>query len=388
MTGLAHGTTYHVRAYAINETGVVYGNDVVFTTPVFNPPVAKFYARPVSGCNPLTVHFTDQSSATPSSWAWDVDNNGSIDYTIQDPTHTYNEAGIYSVKLTVTNTSDSDTKTVTDFITVQPMVLPAVSISAFPSAKIEVGQLVTFTAIPVNGGTNPSYQWIVDGVITANTGSTFASTGLTNGQMVSCKMISSELCADPQVASSNVVILEVRPLNGIPLADAGADQLVGEWALVTLDATGSTDPDFDQLTYLWTAPSGITLSSTTYPKPTFTTPSVKKDTFYNFSLIVNDGIVNSLPSSVKISVDKDIKTSSKVFLEKEIKIYPNPASGLFKLEGMKSGEKTAIEVYTMDGKLVMKAISHSGDYEIDISQQASGPYLVKVNQLKILIVKE
>jgi uncharacterized protein (TIGR02145 family) len=32
MTGLAKGTTYHVRAYATNSVGTAYGNDISFTT--------------------------------------------------------------------------------------------------------------------------------------------------------------------------------------------------------------------------------------------------------------------------------------------------------------------------------------------------------------------
>ncbi len=32
MTGLAQGTLYHVRAYATNAAGTVYGEDVTFTT--------------------------------------------------------------------------------------------------------------------------------------------------------------------------------------------------------------------------------------------------------------------------------------------------------------------------------------------------------------------
>ncbi|MBW1614432.1 MAG: fibronectin type III domain-containing protein, partial [Deltaproteobacteria bacterium] len=32
ITGLSPGTTYHVRAYAVNEDGTAYGDDIQFTT--------------------------------------------------------------------------------------------------------------------------------------------------------------------------------------------------------------------------------------------------------------------------------------------------------------------------------------------------------------------
>jgi len=37
ITGLSPGTTYHLRAYAINAMGVAYGNDISFTTPAVLP---------------------------------------------------------------------------------------------------------------------------------------------------------------------------------------------------------------------------------------------------------------------------------------------------------------------------------------------------------------
>ena len=47
--------------------------------------------------------------------------------------------------------------------------------------------------------------------------------------------------------------------NQIPIADAGVDQSVNEGATVSLDGSASTDPDGNPITYLWTAPAGITL---------------------------------------------------------------------------------------------------------------------------------
>lgn len=47
----------------------------------------------------LTVHFTDNSVGAVA-WSWDVDGDGNVDYSIQNPTHTY-ATGIYDVTLTV-----------------------------------------------------------------------------------------------------------------------------------------------------------------------------------------------------------------------------------------------------------------------------------------------
>jgi hypothetical protein len=73
-----------------------------------------------------------------------------------------------------------------------------------------------------------------------------------------------------------------------PTANAGADQTVAEGDLVTLDGTGSSDPNPEALTFNWTAPAGITLSDPTSPTPTFTAPFVDADTPLTFTLEVCD----------------------------------------------------------------------------------------------------
>jgi len=49
----------------------------------------------------MTVQFSDMSFRDPSSWEWDFDDGETS--TLQNPTHTYNMPGTYSVSLTVKN---------------------------------------------------------------------------------------------------------------------------------------------------------------------------------------------------------------------------------------------------------------------------------------------
>jgi PKD repeat protein len=80
-------------------------------------PIASFDTDVSSGTEPLTVHFTDTSSGTVDSWAWDFENDGTTDSTEQNPSHEY-VAGTWHPTLTVTNTAGSDSFTAT--ITVSP----------------------------------------------------------------------------------------------------------------------------------------------------------------------------------------------------------------------------------------------------------------------------
>ena len=89
--------------------------------------------------------------------------------------------------------------------------------------------------------------------------------------------------------------------NQPPTANAGPDQPVNEGATVTLAGSG-TDPEGESLSYAWTAPSGITLSSSSVARPTFTAPDRTENYTLTFSLVVNDGANNSAPDTVVISV--------------------------------------------------------------------------------------
>jgi large repetitive protein len=81
---------------------------------------------------------------------------------------------------------------------------------------------------------------------------------------------------DPdQLCNTDSVTITVNPVAGNqpPVANAGPDQTVDSGALVQLNGSGSTDPEGQALTYMWTAPAGITLSDPTSATPTFTAPT-------------------------------------------------------------------------------------------------------------------
>jgi hypothetical protein len=93
--------------------------------------------------------------------------------------------------------------------------------------------------------------------------------------------------------------------NTAPMANAGTDQSVGVGASVTLDGSGSSDPDgHTPLTYGWTQTGGpaVTLSSATAVSPTFTAPG--SPTVLTFSLTVTDsfGLADPTPDEVVVTV--------------------------------------------------------------------------------------
>lgn len=83
-------------------------------------PTAEFLADPLTGITPLEVTFTDAStpgSAAITQWAWDFgDGTTGSD---QNPVHTYEEPGTYTVALIVTTAVGADTETKTDYLVVE-----------------------------------------------------------------------------------------------------------------------------------------------------------------------------------------------------------------------------------------------------------------------------
>ncbi|MDP7336717.1 MAG: PKD domain-containing protein, partial [Candidatus Marinimicrobia bacterium] len=82
-----------------------------FETSAPQPPVADFSGDPRSGDVPLTVQFTDESTSGTDpieAWSWDFGVEGFGDISdAQSPSYTYDESGVYTVMLTVTDASDT-----------------------------------------------------------------------------------------------------------------------------------------------------------------------------------------------------------------------------------------------------------------------------------------
>lgn len=101
-----------------------------------------------------------------------------------------------------------------------------------------------------------------------------------------------------------------QPQNGKPIATATASPMAvpqgdGNMTVVTLDGSGSTDPDGDPLTFSWTVPSGTFVNGTTASSaiPQVTFPGAAP---YNVSLIVSDG--RGLADTAMVLVDLIVNT--------------------------------------------------------------------------------
>jgi len=81
-------------------------------------PVANFTGLPTTGTAPLLVVFTDLSTNEPTGWNWTFGDGSVENATVQNPIHTFLNAGNYSVSLNVTNSAGYDIRTRTGYINV------------------------------------------------------------------------------------------------------------------------------------------------------------------------------------------------------------------------------------------------------------------------------
>ncbi len=123
--------------------------------PASTLPVADFWGTPKSGYKPLSVTFNDTSTGTPTAWKWDF---GDETYsTAKNPVHTYSEAGIYSVTLTVSNAAGTNTLTKPNYINVGTALQKPVA-DFWGSPKSGDAPLdVTFTNVSIGAPT--AWEW-------------------------------------------------------------------------------------------------------------------------------------------------------------------------------------------------------------------------------------
>ena len=187
-------------------------------------PTAEFVGTPTSGTVPLTVQFTDQSTGAPTSWAWTFGDGGSS--TSQNPSHTYNSAGTYTVVLTAANANGNDTRTRVGYITVNSVTNQPPTANAGPDQTITLPSSATLNGsvsddgLPSNTLTSTWSTVSGPGTVTfgnANAASTTASFSVAGTYVL-------RLTADDSaLTASDDVTVTVNPANNNPVRIAFDD---------------------------------------------------------------------------------------------------------------------------------------------------------------------
>jgi len=271
-----------------------------------------------------------------------------------------NPATTTTYTLTVSNGSCSSTDAV--IVTVTALVNnPSVNITASAN-NICAGYPVTFTALAVNAGTAPIYQWQVNAVSVGNNNSSFTSSTINNNDQVKVMLTSNSACVTNNTATSNIITMNVQQL-AIPLVslnnkvftvsnpDAAA---VYTWQVLTNNVWGDIIPAAYGITYTASLAGEYRVKATK-----------GLCTEYSVSAITN--LAGRMASNNAFG----------------IYLYPNPVSNVVTLDSIKLTQNwETLKIINADGKHVLPVINikNQTSVSINVSVLKQGTYFIQLRK--------
>ncbi len=165
-------------------------------------------------CTGINVTFTASATnggASPAyQWKLNGSNVGTSSSTYSN--NTLNDGDLVTCILTsnalclTTTTANSNTVS----ISVSGNVNPSVSISSGSGTTVCSGASILFTATPTNAGVSPSYQWKLNGSNVGTDSIVYSNSALSDQDVVTCVITSSNSCASIPTATSNSLTMSVN----------------------------------------------------------------------------------------------------------------------------------------------------------------------------------
>jgi len=281
---------------------------VTETTPANTAPTAAFTYLPTNPAVGEQVTFTDASTdpdGTIVSWAWDFGDSETSP--LQNPTHTYTSAGIYTVNLTVTD-DDGATGTTTKPITVTatpPTNNPPNAAFTYLPTNPAVGEQVTFTDASTDpDGTIVGWVWTFgDGATSTqqNPPHTYTSAAT---YMVTLTVTDDDGATDIEI--KQITVTEAPPANVPPTADFTFSPSDPETDETVTFTDASTDPDGTIVSWEWDFGDSET---STDPNPTHAYSAAGT---YTVTLTVtdDDGAIDHIEHDVTVTAPNIAPTAA------------------------------------------------------------------------------
>ena len=376
---VADGQTVNIEAQMVALEGIVAD----FTVDVT--------AVAVGG----SVHFTDNSwGAQLVSWDWEFEGGTPATSTAQNPTVTYNQAGTFGVRLTVTNADgESNTKYMPNYITASESYnMNNVTITTCdamfyddggPNANYGNNKDLTMTFMPSTPGAkikvefqsfetenNYDFLYVYDGTSTSapqignqHSGNDSPGTVIaTNADGAITFRFTSDSSVNREGWAAHVSCI------GLPLE-------VEAYAVndtITLDQTNtlyaSVTGGEGSYTYSW-APAD-NLDDATAQSPVFTPTSGGDVTL---TVTVTSGNETTSASVTFYVIDN---TNVGEISAEKVVVYPNPASSVININGLNDFANLEVTVVSLQGQVVKTVVN---SLEINVKDIESGVYFLNIN---------
>ena len=407
FNGCVDNLRFYSRAITLADVSELYGQDPVCKVSLL--PAAAFSVSSKQICEGESLTLNDLSTNTPTAWLWTAPGGFSQNGNSSAPTFTFNNPGVYTISLTVSNSFGMSLNTATTSIIVNSKPLVTASAS---STNVCAGSAIQFTA-----GGAISYTWMnqFPGTTYSTTANTNVVYFVTGAHVNGCK-------------NSASVTININPLPVVTASVSDAEICKGD--IITFNAAGAA-------TYLWssqhtsasftlspaatgiytvtgidlngcvnkatkavlvnanpavTASAGRTLAcpgenvkltatgaakylwSNNITAATFST-QVFSTTSFTVTGTNLSGCQNSAVVQVVVIIDCDPLGLEE--LNSRSGYYPNPVIDKFRVSTCMAGEFT-VEIYSLEGKRLLSVKRSDNDEPIDMSWFAPGVYILKI----------
>jgi Zn-dependent metalloprotease len=272
--------------------------------------------------------------------------------------------------------------TTSETLVVNPLLLPVVSVNPVPNDTVCTGGSVTYAAVPVNGGTFPTYTWTENGTLVAS-GPTY-STAPSDGDIIVCQMTSNAVCRSTSVVNSSPFVMSVQPYVVQSVAISVSPTVLTPGVPMTFVAVTTNAGPAPAYQWFINATPVPGATNITYVSSSLTAGQV-------VSCKVTSSLICASPHIV-LSGGITVKTAtggtgvSGIDGGNALTLLPNPNKGVFTIAGatgLANGESITISVVNMLGQeIYTKATEASNgtlNQEVTLPHNiAAGMYIVSV----------
>ncbi|MEO6233026.1 MAG: PKD domain-containing protein [Ferruginibacter sp.] len=314
---------------------------------------ADFTASPDSGCAPLIVSFKDVSTGSPTQWKWDL-GNGTISF-LQNPSASYFNPGLYTIKLVASNGTTTDSIIKTQYI----------SVSSKPNVEFNASTTSGCYPLPVQftdqstagSGAVTNWQWDFGDGLSSNDQNPLHTYTASGNYNVTLRVTNSAGCLTTISKSQYIQIsagVTANFSNSVPNVCS---------APVTINFQNNSTGT-GSLTYQWLFGDGAS-STALNPSHSYTNAGS-----YSVQLVVTnstgctDTIIHSngvTVGNVSASFNMLASTCGNIFTVFENTSSPQPVSAFWNFgDGTTSTQLSPVKKYTVPGSYTVKMFVNFG----------------------------